>query len=156
MKFSPDRFARSKGVTLLEMLVVLAIVSLSIALFAPMIVGAAEKNRGLRDAESVATAIRASRADAVAGNRAIDLVFDPVRRTYGVDGEAPLTLSAGVTMEFTGARELMKLSGAGVIRLHPDGASSGGVVRLVSEREADEVEVDWLTGDVRLTRERLQ
>ena len=95
-------------------------------------------------------------AFSVAGNRAIDLVFDPVRRTYGVDGEAPLTLSAGVTMEFTGARELMKLSGAGVIRLHPDGASSGGVVRLVSEREADEVEVDWLTGDVRLTRERLQ
>lgn len=156
MKFSPAKTARSRGVTLLEMLVVLAIVSMSIVLFAPMIVDAAGKNRGLRDAESIATALRTSRADAIASNRPIDFVIDVTGKTYGVDGEKALSLSSGVTIEFTGARELMKPSGAGVIRLHPDGASSGGAIRIVSEKEIDAIEVDWLTGSVRLSRERLR
>lgn len=156
MKFLSDNIARSRGVTLLEMLVVLAIVSMSIVLFAPMIVDAAEKNKGLRDAENIATAIRTSRADAIAGNRPIDFVFDVTGRTYGADGQKALALSAGVTMEFTGARELMRPSGVGVIRLHPDGASSGGAVRIISDREADEIQVDWLTGAVRLDRKRVR
>lgn len=156
MKFSSDKCARSRGVTLLEMLVVLAILSMSIVLFAPMIVAGMERTRGLRDAESIATALRTSRADAIAANRAIDFVFDAAGQTYGVEGEKQLALSSGVTMEFTGARELMTPSGAGVIRLHSDGASSGGVVRIVSEHESDVIEVDWLTGAVRLNRERRQ
>ena len=156
MTFSSDKIVRSRGVTLLEMLVVLAIVSMSIVLFAPMIVNGAEKNKGLRDAESIATAIRTARADAIAGNRPIDFIIDVTGRTYGVDGQKPLSLSSGVTMEFTGARELMKPSGAGVIRLHLDGASSGGAIRIISEHETDEIRIDWLTGAVRLDRERLQ
>ncbi|OFX03711.1 MAG: hypothetical protein A3E78_16640 [Alphaproteobacteria bacterium RIFCSPHIGHO2_12_FULL_63_12] len=156
MKFSSDKCARSRGVTLLEMLVVLAILSMSIVLFAPMIVAGAEKNRGLRDAESIATALRASRADAIAANRAIDFIFDASERTYGIEGQKPFALSPGVTLEFTGARELMTPSGAGVIRLHSDGASSGGVVRIISKHESDVIEVDWLTGAVRLNRERRQ
>lgn len=154
MKSSSGKIARSRGVTLLEMLVVLAIVSMSIVLFAPMIVGSAERNQGMRDAESIATAIRTSRADAIAYNSPIDFVVDATGRTYGVEGQKPLAISSGVTMEFTGARELMTPSGAGVIRLHSDGASSGGVIRIISEHESDEIVVDWLTGAVRLNRER--
>jgi len=154
MKSSSNNRAGARGVTLLEMLVVLAIVSLSIVLFSPMTIGAARKNDALRSAELMTASLRGARADALAGSRPVDVVFDVANGAYIIDGGPAYRLGSAISMEFTGALELMRPSGEGVLRLHPDGSSSGAVIRLISEREVDEISVDWLTGSVRFSRAR--
>lgn len=154
MTFSSDRSARSRGVTLLELLVALAIISLALVLFAPFSSRAIERDAGRRDAELMIAAVRSARTDALASGRPVDLVFDANLHEYGVDGQPMTRISPAIEMSFTGARELMTSSGAGVLRLYPDGSTSGAVVRIVSVRETDEISVDWLTGAARLERER--
>lgn len=154
MTCSSDNAARSRGVTLLELLVALAIISLALVLFAPFSSRAIERGAGRRDAELIVAAVRNARADALATGRRIDFVFDADGREYGVAGQPMTHISPAIEMSFTGARELMTSSGAGVLRLYPDGSTSGAVVRIVSERETDQITVDWLTGAAHLEWER--
>lgn len=146
----------SRGVTLLELLVVLAIISLSLVLLAPLSSRAIENGAGRRDAELIVAAIRNTRADALASGRQIDFLIDITERGYGVDGEPVVGLSPTIEMSFTGARELMRPAGVGVIRLYTDGSTSGAVIRIASEREEGKITVDWLTGAIHLERKRLQ
>lgn len=154
MTCSSDNAARSRGVTLLELLVALAIISLALVLFAPFSSRATGRDAGRRDAELMIAAVRSARADALASGRPIDFIFDAGLHEYGVDGQKMTRISPAIEMSFTGAREFMTSSGAGVLRLYPDGSTSGAVVRIVSGRETDEIIVDWLTGAARLERER--
>jgi general secretion pathway protein H len=55
-------------------------------------------------------------------------------------------------VEFIGAREVQPRAGEGGILFFPDGASTGGRVRLSVKRAAWRVDVSWLTGEVTLAR----
>lgn len=149
-----DRRRRARGVTLLEMLVVLAIISFAAVFFAAFASGNAERTEGLRAAEALASAIRSARADAIASGAPVEIVIDAAGRSYSIAGATQASLPARLSLEFTGARELMTPSGDGVLRLFPDGSTSGARIRITGGAEIDEVSVDWLTGAVRLERQR--
>jgi general secretion pathway protein H len=76
--------------------------------------------------------------------------IDPDARTWtapnGRDGEIPDSLE----VRFTGARELRPSEGEGAIVFWPDGAASGGRITLVRDGAAWDVDVTWMTGEVRL------
>ena len=55
-------------------------------------------------------------------------------------------------VSFIGAREVQPREGEGAIVFFPDGASTGGRVRLRIRSAAWNVDVAWLTGQVRAVR----
>lgn len=156
MNYWSDNRPPERGVTLLEMLAVLAILSMATVLFATMSSRIARRADAIRFAEVLAADIRRARADALAANDQIYMTFDVDDGAYSLEeaqlGRAP----PNVSLEFTGASEYFTPAGDGVLRLYSDGSTSGALIKIQSERETDTITVDWLTGTVRLARERRQ
>ncbi len=57
---------------------------------------------------------------------------------------------------FTGAREVQPRRGEGAIMFFADGASTGGRVQLNAKKAAWNIDVTWLTGEVKLQRAEVQ
>lgn len=129
------------GFTLLEMLVVIAVLGLVLGIFigrGPMRSPALDLRAAAAD---VAQALRATRARAIATDRASSFALDPAAHRYvaaGVSHALPAALSAAINAP------------GGVIQFAPDGSSSGGRVTLGEAERAIVVSVDWLTGRVRV------
>lgn len=141
------RFAR--GVTLLELLVVLMIMALVAGLMMPMFgpgVSTAELKTAARE---VAAGLRLARTEAVAKRREALVTLDLAQRTFRVDGEQrvhPLPRNIELKL-FTAQADLVSES-VGAIRFFPDGGSTGGRVTLAAGERKFDVDVDWLTGRV--------
>ena len=143
--------ARTDGFTLLELLVVLAIVALMTAIAAPRFAAAlpgAELDSGAR---KLAAGLREARSMAVSTNRAVPFTLRGGANLYtiGRGGESrQLPGKLAITL-VTGSREI---SGAnqGSIRFFPDGSSTGGRIELKGAGGKRSIEVDWLTGRIRL------
>jgi general secretion pathway protein H len=137
------------GFTLLEILIVLAILGLAIALAVPVI-GRTTPSLELRTtARSVAAALREARGLAIADNREVVVTVDLDNRllSAGVAGNAVrLGRNLGVSL-FTAAEEVVD-AGTGSIRFFPDGTSTGGRVRVFLGDRKYDVVVNWITGGV--------
>lgn len=143
---------QSRGVTLVEMLAVLAIIAITMAILSPLVRQPQAKGAAMRDAAAVAAAIREARAEALSTGADVEFAIDFKNRTYGVRNRSPIQLFSNSQVQFTGASEVQHAAGEGVIRLYADGSTSGGKVTLVSGNEENEVIVDWLGGSVRVAR----
>ena len=69
--------------------------------------------------------------------------------SIGITAAAGLMLSL-LTRRFR--RELQPRDGIGTVRFFPDGASSGGRLRLAANGGGWDVDVRWVTGEVRVHR----
>ena len=140
------------GFTLLEMLVVLALIAaasvLAMAAFGDGLRGA----RLQAAAKEVAAQLRFTRAVAIASGVPQDFVIDPRARAWRAPNGRHGRLPDTGQLVFTGARDLGPTAGEGAVRFFPDGAATGGRVRLAANGGGWEVDVAWLTGEVRLRR----
>ncbi len=140
-----------EGFTLLELLVVLAIIGLMAVIAGPRLAGAlpgAELESGARQ---LIGGLREARSKAVFLNRQVAFILSGGTNRYSIGvggrGEAlpeniGITLLTGTT-EITGANQ-------GSIRFFPDGSSTGGRIELAGKGGKRAIEVDWLTGRIRL------
>lgn len=137
------------GVTLLEMLVVLAIMALVAALVVPTL-GSGVSSAELKGAaRQVAAGLRLARSEAVATRRETSLVLDLERRAFHVDRDArEHALPRDVELKLFTAQSDLVSDRVGAIRFYPDGGSNGGRVTIASGERKYEVDVDWLTGRV--------
>jgi general secretion pathway protein H len=91
---------------------------------------------------------------AISSGQPQDVVVDlDARRWTGAKGRSG-ELPAGADVVFTGAREVQPTAGQGAVRFFPDGAATGGRVRLTVDDAGWDVDVGWLTGEVRVRRVR--
>jgi general secretion pathway protein H len=139
---------RAAGFTLIEMIVVLAILGFALVL----IVGYKPPwSRGLdldAGAAELAGQLRLARSEAIAGNRAVALDLDFAGHRYRVGDATPRPLPAGLAVELlTVAGERQGVTTGG-IRFHPDGSSTGGRIVLAGGSRRVAIGVDWLTGRV--------
>ena len=142
---------RHSGFTLLELLVVLALLAMSYALIPPMFsVGGstAELKAGARQ---VAAGLRKARSQAVVSRDESTLTLNVESRSFLLSGDAkprmlPRQAQIGV---YTAQGEVVDANTA-AIRFYPDGSSTGGRVTLAMDERKFHVDVDWLTGQVEI------
>jgi len=141
---------RARGMTMIEILVVLAIMAIGAAIVVPMVGGTGASNGDLRAAaRQIAAGLRHARSEAITSRRETVLTLDLERRSFRVAQEQrDVTLPAKVELKLFTAQSDLVNEKQGAIRFFPDGGSNGGRVTVASGERKYEVDVDWLTGRV--------
>ena len=141
-----------RGVSLLEMLLVIALLAAISVVAAAAMSGGFAGMQLRSEAKRITAQLRYTRAQAIATGEPQRFTIDPRAHTWTAPnnrhGEVPEKLG----IAFIGAREVQPRRGEGAIMFFPDGASTGGRVQLHAGRAAWNVDVAWLTGEVRLRR----
>lgn len=143
---------RARGLSLLELLVVVALVA-TLAGIGAMVVGRAMPGQQLRNAaREVAGELRFTRAQALATGREQVFRLDVQARQWRSAGKRSGELPAEIELIATTARGEQPARTEAVVRFFPGGASTGGRIVLRRGDAAWRVDVAWLTGEVTLTR----
>ncbi|ROU07687.1 prepilin-type N-terminal cleavage/methylation domain-containing protein [Lysobacter enzymogenes] len=148
---NPPR-ARQRGMSLLEMLLVIALIG-AIGVLTVAALNGGVAGMQLRSAsKQVAAQLRYTRSQAIASGRSQKFLIDPAAHTWSAPNGRSGEIPKGVGIVFTGARDVQPRRGEGAIVFFPDGASTGGRVKLHAKQAAWNVDVAWLTGEVKLKR----
>jgi len=141
--------SRVRGFSMLELLVVLAIMALVTAAVMPMLGKGVSTTELKSAARSLASGLRLARSEAVSQHRQTFLVLDVAGRRFKVDQDPKqYALPRDVELKlFTAQKDLVDES-VGSIRFFPDGGSNGGRITVASGERKYEVDVDWLTGRI--------
>ena len=142
---APSRHEGANGFTLVELLVVLAIMALVVTLLAPMLrIG--RSGADLRSASSeMLAAMRTTRSLAIAQNRPTALLLDPVYGRYGEPMRYHL-LPKGMIMSWRALWPVAGQNDLGAIYFFPDGSASGGEIDLKTGNAVGAIVVDWFSG----------
>lgn len=139
------------GFTLIELLVVLVIVALVAAVTLPNLRSSPAVTLKTA-ADQVAAALRQARVDAMNKGQTLALLVDTRARTLQVEHQPQaraLPDELGITLD-TAQREMLTPDRGG-IRFWPDGSATGGRVTLSKANIQIRVDVEWLTGRVRIS-----
>lgn len=137
-----------KGFTLLEMLVVLAIICIVVSISFPITRGLGRRAQLDEDTRLIAARLREGR-DLALRQRLSQLVVVHLEEPgIGGPGSATgLTFPNVTRIRVTTAKGLVSGEKA-VIQFFPDGGSTGGLVEIFDGDLARRIRVDWLTGSV--------
>ncbi|HEY0633946.1 MAG TPA: GspH/FimT family pseudopilin [Gammaproteobacteria bacterium] len=137
-----------RGYTLLELLVVLAIMAGLLTLAPPLFSSAASSTELHAATRQMSAALRQARSHAVATRTPVAFILDLERQRYQVEGRSEVSLPAKLELTLITAESELRGNGRGAIRFYADGSSSGGSITLSIPRAADTIEVAWLSGRV--------
>lgn len=140
---------RSRGFTLIELMVVLVVAGLILALAPPLISKAVPSLRAKQAVRDLVSGLRLARTEAVRRGVEATLEIDLQARTLtipaaGKSRNIPDDLDLTVT---TAAEDYLD-PGHAAFRFFPDGTATGGNVVLETSRLKYQVTVDWLTGRI--------
>lgn len=143
---------RIRGMSLLEMLLVVALLA-AISVLAATAMGGGFAGMQLRsEAKQLVAQLRYTRAQAIATGKPQRFTIDPQAHTWSAAGKRQGEIPGKLGIAFTGAREVQPREGEGAILFFSDGASTGGRVQLSARQAAWDIDVAWLTGEVKLRR----
>lgn len=146
------RARRARGFSLLEMILVIALIAAASLLATSALTGGMEGLRLRSSAKEIASQLRFTRAQAIATGRPQRFTIDPRAHAWTAPKDRSGDVPRQLGIVFTGARETQPARGVGAIVFFADGASTGGRVRLTAKRAAWDIDVLWLTGEVKLRR----
>ena len=149
---SSRRSRAGRGFSLIEVLVVVGLIAIAGVLSAGILGGGMERMQIRSSAKEIAGNLRCTRAHALATGTPQQFRLDPAARTWQAPRDRSGTIPERLAVEFTGAREMQQREDEGVIVFFDDGASSGGRVRLEAGDARWDIDVAWLTGEVRIHR----
>lgn len=134
------------GFSVLEMLVVLAIIASIAAMSQPLLRGAPDRLQLQTATADILAALKSTRAAAIARNVELTLVLDLERKILISPAIRNVSLPKNIQLDVKVAALEQSTTTHGGIRFFPDGSSTGGdlVVKL-GDRSA-KVCVNWLTG----------
>jgi general secretion pathway protein H len=133
------------------LLVVALLAAVSVVAAAAMTGGFAGMQLRSQSKQLVAQ-LRFTRAKAISTGRAQRFTIDPNAHTWTAPDDRQGEIPKKLGIVFIGAREVQPSRGEGAIMFFPDGASTGGRVQLSAKKAAWNIDVAWLTGEVKLRR----
>jgi general secretion pathway protein H len=137
---------RGSGFTLIEVIAVMLIIALVASLAVTMMPGTGRA--GLKAVTlQTASLLRRERLGAILTGRDREVSLDGERRILVGDGGDIVALPRDITLDLLGVDALWSGRQA-VVRFHPDGASTGAVMKLSREKAGYEIRVNWYTGGV--------
>lgn len=143
---------RSRGVSLLEMLLVIALLAAVSVLAATALSGGFRGIQLRSTAKDIASQLRYTRTQAIASGQPQRFTLNPEGHAWTAPNGRGGQIPPALRVTFTGAREVQPRRGEGAIVFFADGASTGGRVQISDQRAAWNVDVAWLTGEVKLRR----
>ena len=145
---------RNAGFSLLEMILVVALIATASLLAAMVVTGGMQGMQLRSSSKEIASQLRYTRAQAIATGQPQRFVIDPRAHRWQAPNDKHGKIPSALAVEFTGAREAQSRAGEGGILFFPDGASTGGRVQLRTKQAVSRIDVAWLTGEVTLSRAR--
>ena len=138
-----------RGVTLLELLIVLALMAIVAGFVMPMFGGPVPTSELRATARQLAAGLRLAQSEAVSQRRETFLVLDVAGKRFKVDNDPhEHKLPSKIELKlFTAQNDLVNES-IGSIRFFPDGGSNGGRITVAAGERKFDVDIDWLTGRV--------
>ena len=142
---------RAAGFTLVELLVVLAILVLVAGISVPYLRGSASDRVRLEAAtRRLAAALRLSRTAAVLRQTEIALVVDAERHEFSSAAVARETFDPDIAVRLKIAEPERLSPSRGGVRFFADGSSTGGDMILSLGNSEARICVNWLAGETRL------
>jgi len=150
--FSQKQPLKSRGFTLVELMVVMIIVALIMGMVATSMshsVSSAEARATVRE---LVASLRYTRARAILDKSEQVFEVNTEDRSYQAPGRKLVELPEGVDVTITTARSEITAEDVAGIRFFPDGGSTGGHIELTVNEKEYRVNVAWLTGETSLER----
>ena len=140
---------RARGFSLIELVVVLAILGLAYSLVPPLFSGAREGVELKSATRQLAAGLRKARNYAVARRTEGVLTLDVETRDFTVSGDTrTYHLPRRLQLKLVTAERDVVNDKLASIRFYADGSSNGGRITLGSGERSFELDVNWLTGRV--------
>ena len=145
----------SAGFSLVELLVVMAIVAAALVLAMPRFSRTQSAPSLRATAFALAASARAARAQSIASNEDVTFVLDFQSNTYGTRSGSLVALPPGIALSVETAKEVVRERADASLIFYPSGGSTGGRIILSSPLARATVTVDWLTGTVTVAQDPL-
>ena len=135
------------GFTLLEILIVIAIIAMVTTIALPAITRPSDRFLLDQTLHEIRSALRATRSTAITTNRIQTFTVDTRDRSYGSAAVGDRHFPAKINAEIKIAEPERISSSRGGIRFFPDGSSTGGELIFSIEARQAMLCVHWLTGE---------
>jgi general secretion pathway protein H len=139
-----------QGFTLIEALVVLAIIALVAGLTWPALTGSPPGLRLDRAARDLVVAIRACKSQAILENMECQFTIDAGRKQYGSKGGVNGAFPPDMDVKIVFAASESEGASEGSFRFFSNGTSTGGNVILGLAGRRRSISINWLTGQARI------
>ena len=140
-----------RGFTLLELLVVLFIVVLGFAMIGINLSSGSDATALKAAARDIVSALRYARGQALMSHQEATVAIDLAENSYTVSGRTKNYLIPNtIALTVVTAQSELTGNGLGNIRFFPDGSSTGGKITLEQGKAAWEININWLTGQIKL------
>ncbi|MGH6912897.1 MAG: GspH/FimT family pseudopilin [Geminicoccales bacterium] len=141
-----DPQGHRRGFTLLELLVVLAIIAFVVALVPGYMLRSQPRLDVNVAARAIADGLRRTRGEAILRNRSQVFALDVEDRLFRPGEGTPVQIDRTLELSFLTARSELQSESIGQIRFYPDGSSTGGRISVAQGGWQADVRNDWLTG----------
>lgn len=140
------------GFTLVELLVVLAVLVAGLALIGPNIASGHRSTKIQSAARDVGSALRFVRGQAIANQQAARFSLNLKNNSYRLDGrERDYHIDKAIAVTLVTAETEIDGDDLGHIVFFPDGSSVGGRITLELETLKKRIDINWLTGYVKVS-----